>query len=89
MGRWKAHRLNDLELVHIGGALAECAEHMPPHAGEFLRKAAEDRACGGWSATLARVTACYPTHRPHTCAARLLVALSYLAVLSVEPQGGM
>ena len=33
--------------VHIGGALAERAEHLPPHAGELLRKAEEDGACSG------------------------------------------
>ena len=33
--------------VHIGGALAERAKHLPPHAGELLRKAEEDGACSG------------------------------------------
>ena len=30
--------------MHIGGALAERAEHLPPHAGELLCKAEEDGA---------------------------------------------
>ena len=33
--------------VHIGGALAERAEHLPPHAGELLCKAEEDGARSG------------------------------------------
>ena len=33
--------------MHIGGALAERAKHLPPHAGELLRKAKEDGARSG------------------------------------------